>query len=317
MLYVVVLIVQHSYVLSEEKKQHLKQSTGDGAFDRRRPVLFILSFNTVKYLQVKLTMKLQITSNLLLLSVLSGNTIAFLSAPNHGQLPRFATLTTPNLMMSSKINEETNNEVVLGMNQQETRRSVLKSTIKTTLGGMSLSTFPSLVEATAETDELASSTFRRTNTKLNFGYELITPPSVIKTSNKPLQTHLDEINLPTNTKGYTYGVTVDPIRIKSLKDFGTPSEVAAKIVMAELKRDGVLDVTLARDAKEDEKVGAYDVEYISDGTRGKKHFVTRSIVKDGKLFVLTVQVKQDDWNNLENEVLEAVQTFRVLDKDEY
>ena len=262
-------------------------------------------------------MKLLNRSNLLLFSLLCGKTIAFLSAPNHGQLSRRSSaVTTPNLMMSSKINE-VSNEVVQGMNQQESRRSVLKSTIINSLGGISLSVFPSFVEAAVETEELASSSFRRTNTKLNFGYEFITPPSVIKTSNKPLQTHLDEINLPTNTKGYTYGVTVDPIRIKSLKDFGTPSEVAAKIVMAELKRDGVLDVTLGRDAKEDERVGAYDVEYISDGKRGKKHFVTRSIVRDGKLFVLTVQVKQENWVDLENEVLEAVQTFRVLDKDEY
>ncbi len=218
-----------------------------------------------------------------------------------------------------------NNKNYDGLDDNEnldSRRSLFKKTAVTvTLGGLSLLstfTFPSQVKAEGvEIETVASSTFRRTNTKLNFGYEFITPPSVIKTSNKPLQTHLDEINLPTSTKGYTYGITVDPIRIKSLKEFGTPSEVAAKIVMAELRRDGVLDVTLASDAREDESRGAYDVEYISDGTRGKKHFVTRSIVKDGKLFVLTVQVKQDDWIGLGDEVLEAVQTFRVLEKDEY
>lgn len=90
--------------------------------------------------------------------------------------------------------------------------------------------------------------------------------------------------------------------------------------MAELRRDGVLDVTLASDASEDESSGAYDIEYISDGTRGKKHFVTRTIVKEGKLFVLTVQVKEDDWGpspSLQREVMDAVWTFRVLDRGTY
>ncbi len=202
-------------------------------------------------------------------------------------------------------------------NCQINRRSLLSKTIFTSITSLGvLLALPAvdsfhLQYAKAE-EEKDNGIFKRVNSKLNFGYEFIPPPSVIKTSNKPLQTHLDEINLPTDRKGYTYGVTVDPIRITSLKEFGTPSEVAAKIVMAELRRDGVLDVTLASDAKEDLVSGAYDVEYISDGTRGKKHFVTRTIVKDGKLYVLTVQVKEDDWNEVKDEVLNAVGTFRVL-----
>ena len=183
--------------------------------------------------------------------------------------------------------------------------------------GILVSSSPISTLAIEEPQVLAEdlSSFKRVNVKLGFGYEFIPPPSVIKTSNKPLQTHLDEINLPTNTKGYTYGVTVDPIRITSLKDFGTPSEVAAKIVMAELRRDGVLDVTLTRDAKEDMTSGAYDVEYVSDGKRGKKHFVTRTVVNDGKLYVLTVQVKEDEWKDLEAEVIDAVHSFHVIGKE--
>lgn len=195
-----------------------------------------------------------------------------------------------------------------------------RSFIDTFVGGAiatTAATVTSLVLPSSSYAEELESSFKRTNTKLKFGYEFLPPPSVIKTSNKPLQTHLDEINLPTETKGYTYGITVDPIRIKSLKEFGTPDEVAAKIVMAELRRDGVLDVTLAADAKEDGNSGAYDVEYISDGTRGKKHFVTRTIVKDGKLFVLTVQAKQSDWDDVKVEVLDAVQSFHVLENDTY
>jgi hypothetical protein len=83
--------------------------------------------------------------------------------------------------------------------------------------------------------------------------------------------------------------------------------------MAELRRDRVMDVTTGRDPVEDADMGAYDVEYISDGSRGRKHFVTRTMVKVGKLYVLTVMCKQDDWKQVENDVWASVSTFKVLD----
>lgn len=158
----------------------------------------------------------------------------------------------------------------------------------------------------------------------SFAYTLTLPAPYV-TTRKPLPTHLDEVNLVTTSspnvddnnnnslKGYSFGITVDPIRIASLREFGTPNEVAAKIVMAELRRDGVLDVTMGRDPLEDLATGAYDVEYVSDGTRGKKHFVTRTIVKGQKLYVLTVQCKEGDWKSVEREVWDSVATFRALD----
>lgn len=181
----------------------------------------------------------------------------------------------------------------------------------------SLSSFPAFADADSD------KTFVRIKKdgKLPFAYKFVLPASPSPT-NKPLQTHLDEVNLPITNKipegrdcalkSYTYGVTVDPIRIQSLRQFGTPNEVAAKIVMAELRRDGVLDVTMGRDPTEDSVSGGYDVEYISDGTRGKKHFVTRTIVDDGKLYVLTAQCKEDDWKYVEDEVWASVATFQVL-----
>lgn len=152
-----------------------------------------------------------------------------------------------------------------------------------------------------------------------FGFTLSVSPSM-EPSNKPLQTHMDEVNLVyPEIRGYQYGITVDMIRLKNLRDFGTPEEVAAKIVMAEMRRDGILDVTMASDPSEDAGTGAYDVEYISDGTRGKKHYITRTVVKDGKLFVLTAQVKEanlEDGQVKEVDVWDTVKSFRVLGVDE-
>jgi hypothetical protein len=44
-------------------------------------------------------------------------------------------------------------------------------------------------------------------------------PSSMKESSKPVKTHLDEVNfMSESTKGYQYGITVDPVRITSLKE---------------------------------------------------------------------------------------------------
>jgi hypothetical protein len=197
------------------------------------------------------------------------------------------------------------------------RRAFLKTTVATTAtaGITSASLLLPQVASANDIHPNSSSSNNNVFTRIKegqFGYTITLPVS-IDISNKPLQTHLDEVNLQTGQKGYYYGITVDPIRIKSLREFGTPNEVAAKIVMAELRRDGVLDVTVGRDPVEDATTGGYDVEYISDGKRGKKHFVTRTIVSDGKLYVLTVQVKEEDWNpKIEKEVFDAVASFKVV-----
>jgi hypothetical protein len=149
----------------------------------------------------------------------------------------------------------------------------------------------------------------------SFSY-IFVPPEGFEVSNKPLKTHLDEMNFSNDAvfKGYQYGITVDPVRIQSLRQFGSPEEVAAKIVTAEVNRDGIFEVTLVADPFEDNN-GAYIIEYLSDGKRGKKHYVTKTIVYDGKLFVLTVQSKEEDFtSSRRQEVYEAIKSFQVLKK---
>ena len=153
--------------------------------------------------------------------------------------------------------------------------------------------------------------------KFQFSYTVTPPPSFVA-SNKPLKTHLDEINFaPPDIRGYTLGITVDPVRISSIQQFGSPEEVAARVVTAEVNRDGVFEVTLAKDPKEDAASGGgdggYDIEYISDGKRGKKRFVTRIYVKDGFLYVLTVQSKESEYDKArEAEVVQCVKSFKPL-----
>lgn len=171
------------------------------------------------------------------------------------------------------------------------------------------STLPAFADETATADTQQQIAYTSPpNQKFRY---TVTPPPSFTASNKPLKTHLDEINFsPPDVRGYTLGITVDPVRIKTIQEFGTPEEVAARVVTAEVNRDGVFRVTLAKDPKEDTE-GCYDVEYISDGKRGTKRFVTRIYVKDGFLYVLTLQSKEAEYDSeREKEALECIKSFR-------
>lgn len=152
--------------------------------------------------------------------------------------------------------------------------------------------------------------------KGEFSYYTFEPPYGFNKGNKPLKTHLDEVNFYTKDgeRGYQYGITVDPVRIQSLKEFGSPAQVAARVVTAEISRDGIADVTLVKDAVEDERTGCYAIDYVSAGGKraGVKHFMTRICVLDQKLYVLTAQCKEDEIKDREAEMLKAVQSFQVI-----
>eukprot|EP00548_Thalassiothrix_antarctica_P005365 CAMPEP_0194153698 /NCGR_PEP_ID=MMETSP0152-20130528/57413_1 /TAXON_ID=1049557 /ORGANISM="Thalassiothrix antarctica, Strain L6-D1" /LENGTH=135 /DNA_ID=CAMNT_0038859169 /DNA_START=205 /DNA_END=612 /DNA_ORIENTATION=- len=134
----------------------------------------------------------------------------------------------------------------------------------------------------------------------------------MKESTKPLKTHLDEINfVSSELKGYQYGVTVDPVRIDSLSQFGTPGEVAARVVTAEVNRDGVFDVTLVKDPIVEESSGSYILNYLSKGKRGNKHFICKISIAKKKLYVMTAQVKEENYNDMEKELMQVVGTFQT------
>eukprot|EP00562_Extubocellulus_spinifer_P000260 CAMPEP_0178480584 /NCGR_PEP_ID=MMETSP0696-20121128/5773_1 /TAXON_ID=265572 /ORGANISM="Extubocellulus spinifer, Strain CCMP396" /LENGTH=309 /DNA_ID=CAMNT_0020108033 /DNA_START=19 /DNA_END=948 /DNA_ORIENTATION=- len=145
-----------------------------------------------------------------------------------------------------------------------------------------------------------------------YGYTF-TPPPGFSPGKKPVPTHLDEVNFNLEgVRGYQFGITVDPVRITTLREFGTPEEVAARVVTAEVNRDGIFTVSLTKDPAEDTSSGAYDIEYVSEGKRGTKHFVTRIYVKDQKLYVMTAQVKAEEFGEREKDIMDCVKTFKPL-----
>ena len=175
---------------------------------------------------------------------------------------------------------------------------------------------PAFAEEEAATTRQPSEPYTRTpspNDKFKFSYT-ITPPPGFGQGNKPLKTHLDEINFsPEGIRGYTCGITVDPVRISKIQEFGTPEEVAARVVTAEINRDGIFDVKLAKDATEDKEAGCYDIEYTSAGKRGTKRIVTRIFIQGGFLYALTVQSKEAEYDKArEEDVLACVKSFKPL-----
>lgn len=109
--------------------------------------------------------------------------------------------------------------------------------------------------------------------------------------------------------------------------FGTPEEVAARVVTAEVNRDGVFEVTLLEDPYETQErsssdtaptttttTTAYILQYLSVGKRGNKHYFNKIVISKNQLYVLTAQVKQEDYTtnkDLADEMKRIVTSFQV------
>lgn len=100
--------------------------------------------------------------------------------------------------------------------------------------------------------------------------------------------------------GYSFTITVDPVRINRLSHFGTPEEVADKLVQAELHREGVVDFQLA-DAPTlshgtDCAAEYYQISYVSrrDGNRGERRFVAKLYIYRNMVYALTMQCNEED-----------------------
>jgi hypothetical protein len=227
--------------------------------------------------------------------------------------------------------------------QQQQRRQVLQriglSALSLPFWGLATTTLPAraaaadaaeITVATATARDPATAAADRTFVRRTDQYSYqFTPPPHFTPGNKPLKTHLDENNFKSaDTSGFQFGITVDPVRLQSLAEFGTPGEVAAKVVTAEVNRDGVFDVKLMDDPIEQKGDSAGSgadgsegeegtssglvLDYLSSGKRGDKRFIAKFFVQKGKLYVLTAQCKQADYETVKAELLEAVDSFRVL-----
>lgn len=105
-----------------------------------------------------------------------------------------------------------------------TRRSVFsKAAWSLVVGEAVLSGNPSLANAAGE-DSFVYTRKQTVMNKKELNYQ-ISIPSTMNEGSKPVKTHLDEVNFVSESvKRYQYGITVDPVRISSLKEVSAKSQ---------------------------------------------------------------------------------------------
>jgi hypothetical protein len=172
------------------------------------------------------------------------------------------------------------------------------------------------VSPTSAEDSSTRTLFAGKVKNTGISYQLELPPT-FQESRKPVKTHFDELLFSSSEMKGSIGITIDPLRIKSLKQFGSAQEIAARVVTAEVNRDGIFEVTLLKDPYESPDGSFVSLEYLSDGKRGKKVILTKIyVVEDGTtapsyLCVLTAQVKNDDYPTTKDQLNKAVDSFIV------
>jgi hypothetical protein len=105
------------------------------------------------------------------------------------------------------------------------------------------------------------------------------------------------------------------VKIKSIKEFTTPEGVGKKVVDVEKSKEGVFEADVVNAEESATQVAsnfpAYDIEYKIDSSRGKNHYLIRTTVVNKKLYVFTVQSKEDDYSNVAEVSKAIVESFKV------
>jgi len=88
--------------------------------------------------------------------------------------------------------------------------------------------------------------------------------------------------------GVNLGVTILPVRISRVEEYGTVEQVAEKIVQTERAKDGTLRAEMINTESVDLGYGitAYDYDYEVQSTRGTKRILSRVCIRDKQLFVV-------------------------------
>lgn len=108
------------------------------------------------------------------------------------------------------------------------------------------------------------------------------------------------------------GVVVNPVRLSSLTDFGTPQFVADRLLQAEKKKESTksAEVISTGERSGHDSLTVYEIEYSLDSTRGgMKRIFTAAFVASRKLYLLNVAYSDTEEKPLDKQtrlVLEEV-----------
>eukprot|EP00884_Botryococcus_braunii_P016533 jgi/Botrbrau1/3563/Bobra.0078s0020.1 len=94
-------------------------------------------------------------------------------------------------------------------------------------------------------------------------------------------------------KSTNIGITVSPIRINSLTQFGEVTSVGEKLLATEKSKESTLEVQLLSEGKRVGESGTviYDFDYYINTTRGAKRVLSTVAIADKKLFIVNGTLK--------------------------
>ncbi|KAA8497690.1 PsbP domain-containing protein 2, chloroplastic [Porphyridium purpureum] len=130
---------------------------------------------------------------------------------------------------------------------------------------------------------------------------------------KVIKTHLSEIQVISKTDSKLYaGLVVDPVKINSVKEFGTPEALGEKVIELERRKDGVSSATLLSSSQKNAgDLDYYYIEYEVASSRGHKRFLAVATITGKQLYVLTAQCVADAFAQNERTMRAIVDSLRV------
>ncbi|KAF3337734.1 psbP domain-containing protein 2 [Carex littledalei] len=126
------------------------------------------------------------------------------------------------------------------------------------------------------------------------GFTLLIPPSWVKVEKAGATALFEEGK-------NNIGVVVNPVRLSSLREFGTPDFVADKLLQAERKKESTKSVELieTRERLGHGDIPVYEIEYMLDSTRGgMKRIFSAAFVSSKKLHLLNIAYSDSQDNPL-------------------
>lgn len=96
-----------------------------------------------------------------------------------------------------------------------------------------------------------------------------------------------------DAKGTNLGVTVTPVRIKSLQQFGSVESVGEKLLNVEREKESTRSVSMQSQSQRQNDNGTitYNFDYIIDSTRGTKRVLSTVAIARQKLFIVNGNIK--------------------------
>ncbi|KNA11205.1 hypothetical protein SOVF_137350 [Spinacia oleracea] len=215
--------------------------------------------------------------------------------PLNQQIPHSKTHKT---LQSSKTHlPETPISITLSPNSSITTKRTLNLSIFALIVSSSLpfTTPNAIADNTPEESEFQLERF----TDSEQGFTLLKPSSYIKVDKAGATVLFEEENKGANN----VGIVVNPVRITSLTDFGTPQFVADKLIKAEKRKESTNDAQVIGVAERPGLDGlpVYEFEYVVDSSRGgMKRIFSAAFVCRKKLYLLNISHADKPESPLDN-----------------